>query len=234
MAIHNEAKIGDIADTILLPGDPQRAKYIAEKYLTDFYCYNNVRGMLGYTGYFNSKRVSIQGTGMGMPSHSIYVTELIETYGVNNLIRIGSCGAIQEEIKLMDIVITIGACTDSNMNKLRFNNCDFSPVADFSLLTKAWNTSLNQKKNVKTGTILSSDFFYEENFYGSNFKSWKEFGVLGVDMETAALYTLAAKYRKKALSILTVSDHIIRKEALSSEQRLLSFNSMIELAFECI
>jgi len=232
MSAHNNAKKGDIADFILLPGDPQRAKYIAENYLTDAVCYNEVRGMLGYTGFYNGKRISVQGTGMGMPSHSIYVTELIQDYGVETLVRIGSCGAIQERVQLMDIIIAMSACTDSSMNKNRFKGCDFAPTADFGLLQKACSIAQDQKVKTQVGTILTSDLFYSDNPEEDSFKTWADYGVLGVEMETAALYTLASKFGKKALTILTVSDHILNGEALSAEQRQTSFDEMINLAIK--
>ncbi|MFW0735870.1 purine-nucleoside phosphorylase [Flavobacterium sp. T12S277] len=232
MSAHNNAKKGDIADFVLLPGDPRRAKLIAETFLTDVICYNEVRGMLGYTGYYNGKRISVQGTGMGMPSISIYITELIEEYGVETLVRIGSCGSIQEDVNMMDIVLAMSACTDSGMNKLRFNGSDFAPTANFELLKKA--NEIAEKSTVKThiGSVLTSDFFYTESHLGDPFLNWKTYGVLGVDMETAALYSIASKYRKKALSILTVSDHILRKESLSADDRQNSFKEMMDLALQ--
>ena len=232
MSVHNNAKKGDIADFVLLPGDPQRAKLIAETFLTDITCYNKVRGMLGYTGYFNGKRISVQGTGMGMPSISIYVTELIEEYGVESLVRIGSCGSIQENVNIMDIILVMGACTDSGMNKYRFNGKDFAPTANFELLKKAWEVSKENKLNVHTGSILTSDFFYGESHLPDPFLSWKTYGVLGVDMESAALYSIAAKYKKKTLAILTVSDHLLKKQAISAEDRQNSFRDMINLALQ--
>lgn len=232
MSVHNNAKNGDIADFVLLPGDPQRAKLIAETFLTDIKCYNEVRGMLGYTGYYNGKRISVQGTGMGMPSISIYVTELIEEYGVESLVRIGSCGSIQEHVNIMDIILAMGACTDSGMNKFRFNGADFAPTANFELLRKAHDVAENRKLNVHTGNILTSDFFYGESHIPEPFLSWKTYGVLGVDMEAAALYSIAAKYKKKALAILTVSDHLLKKQAISAEDRQNSFEEMINLALQ--
>ena len=214
MSIHNKAKKGDIADFILLPGDPKRAKLIAETFLEDAKCYNEVRGMLGYTGYYNGKRISVQGTGMGMPSISIYVTELIEEYGVETLVRIGSCGSIQEHVDIMDIILAMSACTDSGMNKIRFNGNDFAPTANFQLLKKAWEVAGENNLNVHTGTILTSDFFYGEHHLPDPFLSWKTYGVLGVDMEAAALYSIAAKCKKKALAIRTVSDHILKNKPI--------------------
>ncbi|QTE22839.1 purine-nucleoside phosphorylase [Polaribacter cellanae] len=232
MSVHNNAKKGDIADFVLLPGDPQRAKLIAETFLTDAKCYNEVRGMLGYTGYFNGKRISVQGTGMGMPSMSIYATELIEEYDVEKLVRIGSCGSIQENVEIMDIILAMSTCTDSGMNKLRFNGNDFAPAANFELIKKAWEVAKEKSINVHTGAVLTSDFFYGESHIKDSFLPWKTYGVLGIDMEAAALYSIAAKYNKKALAILTVSDHLLKEQAISAEDRLNSFKEMISLALE--
>lgn len=234
MSLHNNAKIGDISDFVLLPGDPQRAKFIAETFLTDIKCYNEVRGMLGYTGYFNGKRISVQGTGMGMPSISIYGTELIDEYGVESLVRIGSCGSIQENVDLMDVILAMSACTDSGMNKNRFNGNDFAPTANFELLRNAWEAAEKNNLNFHVGSILTSDFFYEENHLVDQFSIWKNYGVLAVDMEAAALYSIAAKYRKKALTILTVSDHLLKKQSISSEDRLNSFKDMINIALQLV
>ncbi|URC11393.1 purine-nucleoside phosphorylase [Flavobacterium sp. B183] len=232
MSAHNNAKKGDIADFVLLPGDPKRAKLIAETFLTDVICYNEVRGMLGYTGFYNGKRISVQGTGMGMPSISIYITELIEEYGVETLVRVGSCGSIQDDVNMMDIVLAMSACTDSGMNKFKFNGNDFAPTANFELLKKAYDIAEQNKIKAHTGSVLTSDFFYTESHLGDPFLNWKTYGVLAVDMETAALYSIAAKYRKKALAILTVSDHILKKEALSADDRQNSFKEMIEFALQ--
>jgi len=232
MSVHNNAKKGDIADFVLLPGDPLRAKLIAETFLTDITCYNNVRGMLGYTGYYNGKRISVQGTGMGMPSISIYVTELIEEYGVETLIRVGSCGAIQEDVNIRDIILAMSACTDSGMNKIRFGGKDFAPTANFELLKKAWEVAKENKLNAHTGSVLTSDYFYGESHLPDPFLAWKTYGVLGVDMEAAALYSIASKYKKKALTILTVSDHILKGQSISAEDRQNSFKEMIDLALK--
>ncbi len=232
MSVHNNAKNGDIADFVLLPGDPKRAKLIAETFLTDIKCYNEVRGMLGYTGYFNGKRISVQGTGMGMPSISIYVTELIEEYGVETLVRIGSCGSIQEDVNIMDVILAMSACTNSGMNKIRFNGNDFAATANFELLKKAWEVAKKDKLNTHTGSVLTSDFFYGESHLPDPFLSWQTYGVLGVDMEAAALYSIAVKYKKKALAILTVSDHLLKKQAISAEDRQNSFKDMINLALQ--
>jgi len=232
MSLHIEAKKGEIAETILLPGDPLRAKFVAENFLEDAICYNKVRNIFGYTGTYKGKRISVQGTGMGIPSISIYATELIKDYGVKNLIRIGSCGAIRPEINLRDIILAEGASTDSQTNKLVFGGADFAAIANFELLLKAYNVIKEKKMNVHVGNVLSSDIFYsdDQDFW----KIWAKYGIMGIDMEAAALYSIAAKYGVEALTILTVSDQIIRGEAASSEERQTGFSKMIEIALETI
>ncbi|HMV14965.1 MAG TPA: purine-nucleoside phosphorylase [Chitinophagales bacterium] len=228
MSIHIAAKKGEIAETILLPGDPLRAKHVADTFLDDVICYNEVRGMLGYTGYYQGKRVSVQGTGMGIPSISIYVNELIREYDVKNLIRIGTAGAFQENLKVKDIVLALAASTNSAVNWNKFQGSDFAPTANFDLLLKAYQTANSLQLNVKTGNILSSDEFYDDN--PDAFKKWAQYGVLCVEMETAALYTIAAKYRASALAILTISDSLITHESASAEERQSSFNEMVKIA----
>jgi purine-nucleoside phosphorylase len=230
MSIHIGAKQGEIASTVLLPGDPLRAKFIAETFLQDVVCYNEVRGMYGFTGTYQGKRISVQGTGMGMPSISIYVNELITEFKVQNLIRIGTCGAMQEDIHLKDVILAMSTSTDSNMNKLRFNNMDYAPTADFSLLMKAYNNALKLGIPVRVGNILSTDTFYGD--HPDDWKHWAKFGVLAVEMEAAALYTLAAKFNVKALGIMTVSDSLITHEITSSEERQKTFRNMIEIALQ--
>ena len=230
MRIHIGAKKGDIAGTILLPGDPMRAKFIAENFLEDIICYNEVRGMYGFTGTYKGKRISVQGTGMGMPSHSIYVNELITEYGVKNLIRVGSCGSMSEEIKIRDIILAMGACSNSKMNEIRFKGADFAPTANFDLLLKAYQAAGEKGIDVKVGNVLSSDFFYEDDPEG--WKLWSKYGVLAVEMETAELYTLAARYGVNALAILTVSDSLVTGELTTSEEREQTFTDMIEIALE--
>ncbi|CAJ1002702.1 MULTISPECIES: purine-nucleoside phosphorylase [Bacillales] len=230
MSIHIGAKANEIADTILLPGDPLRAKYIAETFLEDAVCYNNVRGMLGFTGTYKGKRVSVQGTGMGVPSISIYIHELMEEYGVQNLIRVGTCGAIQEDIKVRDVIIAMAASTDSQANRLRFQQVDFAPTANFDLLHKAYQAAKDRNLSVKVGNVFTSDTFYQESL--DLYKKLASYQVLAVEMETAALYTLAAKFKRNALSILTVSDHIFTGEATSAEERQTTFNAMIEVALD--
>ncbi|MFC7370391.1 purine-nucleoside phosphorylase [Fictibacillus iocasae] len=230
MSIHINAKQGDIAESILLPGDPLRAKYIAETFLEDVTCYNEVRGMLGFTGTYKGKRVSVQGTGMGVPSISIYVNELMNEYGVKNLIRVGTCGAIQKDVKVRDVIIAMTTCTDSRMNHLIFPGFDFAPCADFDLLKKAYDAGLEKGLSVRVGNVLTADTFYRESM--DMVKKLGDYGVLAVEMETTALYTLAAKYGRNALSILTVSDHIFTGEETTSEERQTTFNDMIVMALE--
>ncbi len=227
---HNGAKKGDIAETILLPGDPLRAKFIAETFLEQPVCYNTVRNMFGYTGTYKGKRVSVQGTGMGVPSISIYVTELIAQYGVKNLIRIGSCGAMQPEIKIRDVIMAQASCTDSNVNRIRFSGLDYAPIADFGLMQKAWDAAKARGIELKAGNILTSDSFYGDD--PNAWKMWAAYNVLAVEMETSALYTIAAKYRAKALTLLTVSDSIVTHEETTAEERQNTFKAMMEIALE--
>jgi len=232
MSIHIGAKEGDIASTVLLPGDPLRAKYIAENFLTKATCYNEVRGMYGYTGTYKGKRISVQGTGMGIPSISIYVNELITNYRAKNLIRIGSCGSMQADIKIRDVILAMSASTDSNINKIRFYGMDYASTANFGLLKRAYDTALEKNIPIKVGSILTTDTFYNDD--PNSWKHWANYGVLAVEMETAALYTLAAKYKVNALSILTVSDSLVTREETTSEERQKTFNQMVEVALELV
>lgn len=232
MSIHIGAKKGDIASTVLLPGDPLRAQYIAENFLTNSTCYNKVRGMYGYTGTYNGKRVSVQGTGMGIPSISIYVNELISSYEAKNLIRIGSCGSMQPNIKIRDVILAMSASTDSSINKIRFSGMDYASTANFDLLKKAYDIALKKDIKVKVGNILTTDTFYHDE--PDSWKHWANYGVLAAEMETAALYTLAAKFKVNALSILTVSDSLVTREETTSEERQKTFNQMVEVALELI
>lgn len=229
---HNEAKLGDIAETVLLPGDPLRAKYIADNFLKDAVQFNHVRNMLGFTGTYNGKRVSVMGSGMGMPSLAIYVSELYEQYGVKNVIRIGSTGAYDPDCKLFDVIIAQGACTDSNFAHQYRLPGTFSAVADFSLLEKAYHTALNLNVPVHVGNILSEDTFYSASH--EDWKKWAAMGCLCVEMETYALYCLAAYYHKKALSILTVSDSFTTSQVTTSEEREKSFTNMMMIALNLI
>lgn len=228
MSFHLGANAGDIAETVLLPGDPLRAKYIAEMYLDNVVNYTTVRGMLGFTGDYNGKRISVQGTGMGMPSISIYVTELIKDYGCKNLIRIGSCGSIQENVNVRDIIFAIGASTDSNINKQIFKGMDFSATANFDLLLNAHTIAKKNDVTCHVGNVLTSDVFY--NYDREFYKVWKDFGVLAVEMEANALYSICANYGVNGLAILTVSDSILTGEATSSEEREKTFHDMMEVA----
>ena len=230
MSIHIGAKAGDIAETVLLPGDPKRAKWIAENYLENAFCYTDIRGMLGFTGTDKGKKISIQGTGMGIPSISIYITELMKDYGVKNLIRVGSAGSYQKDVKVRDVVIAMSASTDSNINNRRFNGGNYSPTANFELFRTALKVAEEKNIKIKAGNVLTSDEFYNDN--SGYYKKWADFGVLAVEMETAGLYTLAAKYKAKALSILTISDSLVSPEITSAEEREKTFSEMIELALE--
>lgn len=232
MSVHIGAKEGQIADKVLLPGDPLRAKFIAENFLENAECYNEVRGMYGYTGTYNGKRVSVQGTGMGIPSISIYVNELIQFYGVKNLIRVGTCGSYQESVKVRDVILAMSASTDSAINKIRFNGMDFAPTASFELLKKAYDISVAKGLSTKVGNVVSSDTFYDDD--PNSWKLWANYGVLAVEMEAAALYTLAAKFGVNALAILTVSDHLVTGELTTAEERQKTFTDMIEVALDTI
>lgn len=229
-SLHLEAKVGDIAETVLLPGDPLRAKHVAETMLDDAVCYNNVRGMLGFTGYYNGNRVSIQGTGMGMGSTSIYVNELINTYKVKNLIRVGTCGSIQKNINLGQVLLAMSASGDSDANNLYFKGMHYAATADFDLLMKAYQIA--ERLNIKTyrGSVFSTNTFYDDN--PNRWEIWQKQGILGVEMETQILFTLAKRFGVKALSVLTVSDNIITGEATSTKEREQSFKDMMRIALE--
>ncbi|TWT25714.1 purine-nucleoside phosphorylase [Planomicrobium sp. CPCC 101110] len=229
MSVHINAKQGDIADTILLPGDPLRAKYIAETFLEDVTCYNEVRNMFGYTGTYKGKRISVQGTGMGVPSISIYVTELMQEYGVQKLIRVGTCGSIHKDVKLRDVIIAQSASTNSKMNELIFNGISYAPTANFDLLLKAYNAGVEKGLNLRVGNVFTEDVFYNEF---AEHEKWAQYGVLGLEMESAALYTLAAKFGRQALAILTVSDHLLTGEVTTAEERQTTFNDMIVVALD--
>ncbi len=231
MSIHIGAKKGEIAETILLPGDPLRAKFIAENYFENVVQYNDVRGMYGFTGTYKGERISVQGSGMGVPSTSIYVNELISEYDVKKLIRVGTCGAMQENINVRDIILAQGATTDSQVNRLVFEGIDYAPLADFNLLKNAYETAEQKGLTTHVGNVFTSDVFYRDNGEEIN-ALLSRYKVLAVEMETTALYTLAAKFNRQALSILTVSDHIITGELTTSEERQTSFNAMMELALE--
>ncbi|MEH6942327.1 purine-nucleoside phosphorylase [Bacillus sp. JJ722] len=230
MSFHIEAKKGDIAETVLLPGDPKRAKFIADTYLEDVTCYNSIRGILGFTGTYKGKRVSVQGTGMGMPSMSIYTTELAQDYGAKNLIRIGSSGTKHPDVKQMDLILAMGACTNSNMNKHLFGNYSYAPIANFELLRTTYDIGVKMNKPVKAGLVVTDDQFYDGDDVSR--EKLASYQVLTSDMETAALYTVAAKFNIKALSILTVTDHDLTNETITSEEREKALTDMIKLALE--
>lgn len=228
---HNAAVSGQISKTVLMPGDPLRAKYIAENYLEAPVCYNTVRGMLGYTGLYKGHRISVQGSGMGCPSIGIYSYELFHYYDVDNIIRIGSAGGLTDDIELRDIVIAMGSCTDSNYVRQFELPGTFAPVASYSLLSASVETAKQQNIPVKVGSLFSSDCFYNES---NSLVKWKQMGVLAVEMESAALYMNAARAGKSALCIATISDHIFTGLSLSSEERQNSFTQMMELALETV
>ena len=227
---HNKAEVGDIAKTVLMPGDPLRAKYIAETYLTEVKCINSVRNMLGFTGKYNGKEISVMGSGMGMPSIGIYSYELYQFYNVESIIRIGSAGALHEDIDLKDIVFAQGACTDSRFAYQYELPGSFAPIADFSLLEQAVSEARALGTRFKVGNVVSSDIFY--NVYPEAAKKWAGMGVLCVEMEAAALYMNAAKLHKKALAILSISDHILKGTELSPEERQTGFSEMMEIALK--
>jgi purine-nucleoside phosphorylase len=230
MTVHIGAKPGEIAETVLLPGDPYRAKWAAETFLKDAKLVNEVRGMLGFTGTYKGKRVTIQGTGMGMPSLSIYVNELIKDYGAETLIRIGSCGAMQKHVNVRDVVLAMSTTSVATPSATIFRELNFSPTANFALLRAAADAAAAKGTTTHVGGIYSSDTFYDER--PDLGEQMARHGILGVEMEAAELYTLAARYAKRALAILTVSDHLITGEALPSDQRERSFGDMVEIALE--
>ncbi|HHT96308.1 MAG TPA: purine-nucleoside phosphorylase [Clostridiales bacterium] len=227
---HINAKEGDIAETVLMPGDPLRAKFIADNYLENVICFNEVRNMFGYTGTYKGKKVSVMGSGMGIPSIGIYSYELFNFYGVENIIRIGSAGGFTDDIKVRDIVIGMGASTNSDFAKQYKLPGTYAPLADFGLLRKAVEAA--ESMNIKTvvGNILSSDTFYDDNPDANTL--WKKMNVLAVEMEAAGLYLNAARAGKKALCILTISDHVFTGESLSAEDRQNTFHEMMEIALE--
>lgn len=229
---HINAPEGAFAETVLMPGDPLRAKHIAETFLEDAVCVNTVRNMFGYTGTYKGKPVSVLGSGMGVPSMSIYATELVKFYGVKNIIRIGSCGALPLDVKVRDVVIGMGASTDSSVNRNRLAGMDFAAIASFSLLEKAVAAARAKVINVKVGNVFTSDLFYNPS--ETLFDTLEKYGVLAVEMEAAGLYGVAAEFGINALAIFTVSDHIRTGEALSAELRQTSFNEMVEVALGCL
>ena len=233
MSVHIGAQPGDIAERVLLPGDPLRAKWIAETYLDDPKCYTQLRGMLGFTGRWRGVPVSVQGSGMGMPSASIYTHELINDYGVRSVIRVGSCGALAEDLQLGDVIAAIGSATDSNMNRSRFDGLiDYAPVADFGLLRAAADVAQQRGIALRVGPILAADAFYTDR--PDLYRTLADYGVLAVEMESAAIYTIAARYRAKALTILTVSDQIVRGERMDADRREQGFGEMVQIGLDAV
>ncbi|MFC0533071.1 purine-nucleoside phosphorylase [Phytohabitans kaempferiae] len=231
MSTHIGAKPGEIAERVLMPGDPLRAKWIAEHYLEDAKCYSTVRNMFGFTGTYQGVRLSVQGSGMGMPSASIYAHELVNEYGVDTLIRVGSCGALSESLKLRDVVAAIGSATDSNMNRARFDGLiDYAPVADFGLLRTAVEVAERRGVPMRVGPVLAADAFYTDR--PDLYDRLADYGVLAVEMESAALYTIAARFKARALTVLTVSDHIKTGERTTAEERERTFAEMVEIALD--
>ncbi len=228
MTVHIGAKPGEIAETVLMPGDPYRAKWAAETFLKDAVCVNQVRGMLGFTGTWNGHRVTIQGSGMGMPSLSIYANELIRDFGAQTLIRIGSCGGMQDDVAVRDVILAMTASTVSTPSRGIFRELSFAPCADYGLLAAAATAAKDLGVRTHVGGIYSSDVFYDER--PDLTAEMERHGVLGVEMEAAELYILAARYKRRALAVLTVSDHLKTHEALPSEDRERSFGDMVEIA----
>ncbi len=228
MSTHIGAESGAIAPTVLLPGDPLRARWIAETYLDDATCYSEVRAMYGYTGSWRGRPVSVQGSGMGQPSLAIYVHELFADYDVQQVVRVGSCGALTGQVGLREMVLASGACTDSSMNRIRFGGLDYAPVADFGLLRAAHDAAAAQDCRTHVGLVLSADSFYSPR--PELVQPLVDHGVLAVEMETSALYTLAAAHRRRALAVCTVSDHLVTGEETSAEERERGFGTMVEVA----
>jgi len=233
MSTHIGAKPGEIAERVLMPGDPLRAKWIAETFLDDATCYTTVRNMLGFTGSYHGVPVSIQGSGMGIPSFSIYAHELLAEYGCSTLIRVGTCGAITESLNVRDVVAASGASTDSAMNRVRFDGLvDYAPVADFFLLRSAVDAAERRGIPMHIGPVFAADAFYTDR--PDLYDRLADYGVLAVEMETAALYTTAARFRARALTLLTVSDHIKRGEHTSADEREQTFREMVEIALDAV
>lgn len=227
---HNQANPGEIAKTVLMPGDPLRAKFLANTYLENVKEFNTVRNMLGYTGTYRGKEVSIMGSGMGMPSMGIYCHELYSQYGVENIVRIGSCGSLKEDIKLRDIIIVQGACTDSNFAHQYQLPGTYSAISSFDLLEKAVNKAREKDAVFHVGNVISSDVFYHADKDSS--AKWASMGCLGVEMESYALFATAAYFNKKAITLLTVSDSLVSDEITTAEEREKTFTTMMEIALE--
>ena len=225
---HNEAAFGEIGRTVLMPGDPLRARYIAETYLENVVCYNRVRGMNGYTGYYQGRKVSVQGSGMGNPSMGIYAYELYNSYGVESIIRVGTAGAIHRDVQVGELVLAMGCCTNSNFPQQYHLPGSFAPLADFGLLESAAQGARVEGTGVHIGNVYSSDVFYEDQ--AGEKGAWEKMGVLAQEMETLALYCTAARAGKKALSMLTIGSSIHSQTALTNEEREQNLDSMIRLA----
>ena len=229
---HINDAMGDFADVVLMPGDPLRAKHIAETFLKDVKQVNDVRGMLGFTGTYKGRRISVMGHGMGIPSCSIYAKELITEFGVKKIIRVGSCGAVRADIKLRDIVIGMGACTDSKVNRMRFKDHDYAAIADYDMVRNASDAAKAKGIHARVGNIFSADLFYTPD--PQMFDVMEKYGILGVEMEAAGIYGVAAEFGAKALTICTVSDHIRTHEQTTAEERQTTFNDMVEIALESV
>lgn len=229
---HINAQPGDFADVVLMPGDPLRAKYIAETFLDNVRLVNEVRGMLGFTGQYQGRKISVMGHGMGIPSCSIYAKELITDYGVQKIIRVGSCGAVCSDIKVRDVIIGLGASTDSNVNRIRFSGHDFAAIADFDLVRHAVEAAAKLSIPVQVGNIFSTDLFYSPD--NQILDVLERYRILGVEMEAAGIYAVAAEYGAKAMTICTVSDHIRTGEKTTAEERQTTFNDMIKIALDSV
>ena len=227
---HISAAPGDFSDVVLMPGDPLRARYIAQRFLQDAREVTSVRNMLGYTGLFRGRELSVLGHGMGIPSISIYATELIQHYGARVLLRVGSCGALRQDVKLRDVIIALGAGTDSKVNRMRMKDHDFPAVADFELARRAVEAAERLRRPVRVGSVFTSDLFYAPQ--GEQYEVHERMGMLAVEMEVAGLYGVAAEFGARALALLTVSDHLRTREALTPAERQTTFDEMIELALE--
>jgi len=230
MSFHIDAKAGEIAETVIISGDPLRIKHMADHFLEDAFCFNEIRGMLGYTGSYKGKRVSMLGTGIGIPSTAVFVHELANNYSVKNVIRAGTLGAMQSDLKIGDLVLAQSASTDSNVNRLYFDGLDFAPTANFELLQKAFKVARENNYETRVGSIFSTDTFYNPN--EDRWQKWIAHGILGVEMESSLLYTLAARHNFKALSILSVSDNLISGSSALPDVRETAFTKMFELALE--
>ncbi|WP_199611106.1 purine-nucleoside phosphorylase [Flocculibacter collagenilyticus] len=227
---HISAAKGEFAETVLMPGDPLRAKHIVETFFDDYKEVTAVRNMFGYTGTYKGKKLSVMGSGMGIPSMSIYATELVTQYGVKNLIRVGSAGGVSSDIKLRDVVIAMGASTDSNVNRMRLAGHDFAAIADYNLLQSAVEAAKTHNIDVKVGNIFTADLFYTPN--SEIFKLMDERGILAVEMEAAGLYGVAQEFGANALAIMTISDHVMTGEATSADERQTSFDDMVRIALD--